>query len=85
MAEEKNVSKETTIPEGEQQKNATPDGNEVKVEKKHPVKDFFRKNSRKIKTGLGIAGAVGVGIAVDKLGLSKLGKKKTEEAPEETE
>ena len=82
---EKNVSKETMDQKEEQQNTTTPDGNEVVVAKENPVKGFFKKHGGKIKAGLGIVGAVGVGIAVDKLGLSRLGKKKTEEAPEETE
>ena len=82
MAEVKNVTENAT-PNEEQKQNTTPDGNTVEV-KKHPVKDFFAKNGGKIKTGLGIAGAVGVGIAIDKLGISRFGKKSGEEAPEET-
>lgn len=81
MADKKNVT-EATVNQ-EEQKKTTPDGNEVKTEK-HPVKDFFKKHGNKIKVGLGVAGAVGVGIAADRLGLSRLGKKKTEaDAPAE--
>lgn len=68
------IKNEGTVNNQEEQQNVTPDGNVIET-KKHPVKDFFRKHGGKIKTGLGIAGAVGVGIAVDKLGLSRLGKK----------
>lgn len=69
----KEIKNEATVNNQEEQK-VTPDGNVVEV-KKHPVKDFFARHGNKIKVGLGVAGAVGVGIAVDKLGLSRLGKK----------
>lgn len=78
------IKNEGTVNPNEEQQNTTPDGNVV-VTKKHPIKSFFKKHGGKIKTGLGIAGAVGVGIAIDKLGISRFGKKPGEEAPAETD
>ena len=81
MAEE---MKKDTMNQNEEQQNTTPDGNVVVV-KKNPIKDFFKKNGSKIKVGLGVAGAIGVGIAADRLGIKFGSKKKPgEEAPETT-
>ena len=73
----------------EQNVNGNPEPektSEAPAEKKHPIKDFFGKHGKKIKTGLGIAGAIGIGVAADRLGL-KIGAKKSgsDESPAEAE
>ena len=49
---EKNVTMNEEMAKNEEQQNA-PAENENK-EKKHPVKDFFKKNGKKIGIGLGV-------------------------------
>lgn len=72
----KEIKNENVNPNEEQQANVPAPETPVE-EKKHPVKDFFKKHGNKIKTGLAVAGAVGVGIAADRMGLKLGGKKKT--------
>lgn len=80
MANEKNVNVTENTAKEEQQLT-TPGGVPVEVvTKKHPVKDFFAKNKKKIGVGLGIAGAFGAGIVADRLGIKlPSGKKDPEE------
>lgn len=82
MADEKKV----TVNEGMEQKEeqqTTPNGIPVEVvTKKHPVKDFFKNNKKKIAVGLGVAGAFGAGIIADKIGI-KLPNGKKKESEEE--
>lgn len=77
MADKKNVNENNNLNNEEQQANV-PAPEAPAEEKKHPVKDFFKKHGGKIKTGLAVAGAVGVGIAADRFGLKLGGKKKSE-------
>ena len=80
----KEIKNEASVNPNEEQAKTTPDGNEVKTEK-HPVKDFFKKHGNKIKVGLGVAGAVGVGIAADRLGLKIGGRKKASDTDASTD
>lgn len=73
----KEIKNENVNPKTEEQQATVPAPEAPVEEKKHPVKDFFKKHSNKIKTGLAIAGAVGVGVAADKIGLKIGNKKKT--------
>lgn len=85
MSTEEKKMNENMEPKTEEQGNQTPDGNQVQVEKKHPIKDFFGKHGKKIGVGLGVAGAVGVGIVADRLGFKLGGRKKGEEEAPTTE
>lgn len=81
---EKNVTmNEEMAAKNEEQQNA-PAENENK-EKKHPVKDFFKNNGKKIGIGLGVVAAFGAGVAADKFGIKLPGKKKDPEAGETEE
>ena len=75
----KEIKNENVNPKTEEQQATVPAPEAPVEEKKHPVKDFFKKHGNKIKTGLAVAGAVGVGIAADRMGLKLGGKKKTGE------
>lgn len=75
--------KNATINEEEQAKTTpeTPEKNEAAAEKKPgKIKEFFGKHKSKIKGGLAIAGAVGVGVVADRLGI-KFGKSKNPDEP----
>lgn len=64
----------------EEQQMTTPGGVPVEVVKKHPVRDFFKNNKKKIGIGLGVAGAFGAGIIADRFGLKlPVGKKGSDE------
>lgn len=82
---EKNVTmnEEMAANKNEEQQNA-PAENENK-EKKHPVKDFFKNNGKKIGIGLGVVAAFGAGVAADKFGIKLPGKKKDPDAGETEE
>ena len=78
--EEKNIATENVAENKEEQQLTTPGGVPVEVvTKKHPVKDFFAKNKKKIGVGLGIAGAFAAGVVCDKIGIKLPGKKDPEE------
>ena len=81
MANEKNVNvTENNVAEEEKQIGTTPSGIPVeKIEKKHPVRDFFGRNKKKIGVGIGIAGAFAAGVVADKIGIKLPGKKGTDE------
>ena len=85
MAEDKNKKLE-----GEEQgaKTATP-GDQKKTDEK-PAKEpgkfkqffkFFTKHKNKVAAGLGIAGAVGVGVIADRIGIKIGGGKKKADEP----
>jgi len=82
MADMKN---ENVNPNPEEQQE-TPANQDNKA-KKEPgkIKSFLSKHGKKIKTGLAIAGAVGVGVIADRVGISIGGKKKQEDAPADPE
>ena len=67
-------------------KNATP-GDQKKTDEKPAkepgkIKSFFVKHKNKIAGGLGVAGAVGAGIIIDRLGIKiGSGKKKGGDEP----
>lgn len=48
------------------------------------IKEFFVKNKNKVAAGLGIAGAIGVGVIADRIGIKFGSKKKTDDPAEET-
>lgn len=80
---------DATINEEQEAKTAPVDPEDKKDEKpaKEPgkIKTFFSKNKKKILTGLGIAGAVGVGIIGDRVGIKiGSGKKKGGDEPGDT-
>lgn len=82
MAEVKEMKQEA-MNQNEEQNQGTP-APEAPVEKKDgKIKTFFKTHGGKIKMGLGLAGALGVGIAADRLGLKLGGKKKDEDGPTE--
>lgn len=77
MSEE--IKKDVTVDEAEakkteEQQNAPAENN--KDEKKHPVREFFAKNGKKIAGVGAIIGAVGAGMAIDHFGIKiPFGKK----------
>jgi hypothetical protein len=79
MADEKKVTvNENTAKE--EQIGTTPSGIPVeKIEKKHPIKDFFGRNKKKIGVGIGIAGAFAAGVVADKIGIKLPAGKKADE------
>lgn len=78
MADEKKVTVNENTAKEEQM--TTPGGVPVEViTKKHPVKDFFSKNKKKIGVGIGIAGAFAAGVVADKIGIKLPGKKESSE------
>lgn len=88
MANEE-IKKDVTVDEAaeakktEEQQNAPAENNK---EEKHPVKDFFKKNGKKIiGIGLGVVAAFGAGVAADKFGIKLPGKKKDPDAGETEE
>ena len=83
MEEKKVMEAENMAANNEEQQNA-PAENENK-EKKHPVKDFFKNNGKKIGIGLGVVAAFGAGVAADKFGIKLPGKKKDPDAGEAEE
>lgn len=84
MADEKKVTvNENNVAEEEKQIGTTPSGIPVeKIEKKHPVRDFFARNKKKIGVGIGVACAFGAGMAADRFGIKLPGKKADEEEAE---
>lgn len=72
---EKNVTmNEEMAAKNEEQQNAPAENN--KDEKKHPVREFFTKNGKKIAGVGAIIGAVGAGMAIDHFGIKiPFGKK----------
>lgn len=78
--EEKNIATEN-VAENKEEQMTTPGGVPVEVvTKKHPVRDFFKNNKKKIGIGLGVAGAFGAGIIADRFGLKlPVGKKGSDE------
>lgn len=73
---EKNVTMNEEMAKNEEQQNAPA---ENKDEKKHPVREFFAKNGKKIAGVGAIIGAVGAGMAIDHFGIKIPGKKKDPE------
>jgi hypothetical protein len=73
---------ENTVAEKKEEQMTTPGGVPVEVVKKHPVRDFFSNNKKKIAVGLGVAGAFGAGIIADKIGIRLPNKKETDEDAE---
>ena len=73
--EMKNVNEQAK----KEEQMTTPGGVPVEVVKKHPIKDFFSNNKKKIAVGLGVAGAFGAGIIADKIGIKIPSKKESEE------
>lgn len=70
---EKNVTMNEEMAKNEEQQNAPA---ENKDEKKHPVREFFAKNGKKIAGVGAIIGAVGAGMAIDHFGIKiPFGKK----------
>ncbi len=78
MADEKNVNENATINE-EQNKENIPEAPADQKKEPGKIRKFFSENAGKIKVGLGIAGAVGVGIAADRLGIKLGGSKKKDD------
>ena len=79
--------KVTPNAEEQEAKTATPETPEKKTDEK-PAKEpgkfkqFFTKHKNKVAAGLGIAGAVGVGIIADRIGIKiGSGKKKGGDEP----
>lgn len=77
MSEE--IKKDVTVDEAAEAKKTEEQQNapaENKDEKKHPVREFFAKNGKKIAGVGAIIGAVGAGMAIDHFGIKNpFGKK----------
>ena len=82
-----NEKKNETVNENMEQKKeeqmTTPGGVPVEVVKKHPVRDFFSNNKKKIGVGIGVACAFGAGMVADRFGIKLPGKKESEEDTED--
>lgn len=79
------VKKDTTIGEEQQGAPVNPDKKDETAKQPGKIKSFFSKNAGKIKAGLAIAGAVGVGVAADRLGIKLGSKKKEDDSPADPE